>query len=67
MLYEVRVRDGEGKLKKVLTSKKLSKRHWKLYPEYHKARPGTKKSFNACGKTESSYDPDLRKSGYGDY
>ena len=67
MLYEVRVCDGEGKLKKVLTSKKLSKRHWKLYPEYYKARPGIKKSFNAYGKTESSSNPDLRKSGYGDY
>ena len=33
MFYKVQVLDAKGKLKKILTSKMLSKRHWDLFPD----------------------------------
>ena len=33
MFYKVQVLDGKGKLKKLLTSDMLSKRHWDLFPD----------------------------------
>ena len=33
MFYKVQVLDAKGKLKKLFTSKMLSKRHWDLFPD----------------------------------
>ena len=33
MFYKVQVLDAKGKLKKLLTSDMLSKRHWDLFPD----------------------------------
>ena len=33
MFYKVQVLDAKGKLKKLLTSEMLSKRHWDLFPD----------------------------------
>ena len=33
MFYKVQVLDPKGKLKKLFTSKMLSKRHWDLFPD----------------------------------
>ena len=33
MFYKVQVLDAKGKLKKLLTSRMLSKRHWDLFPD----------------------------------
>ena len=33
MFYKVQVLDAKGKLKKILTSDMLSKRHWDLFPD----------------------------------
>ena len=33
MFYKVQVLDAKGKLKKLLTSEMLSKRHWGLFPD----------------------------------
>ena len=48
MFYKVQVLDGKGKLKKLLTSDMLSKRHWDLFPDNIKKaekekKPKTKK------------------------
>lgn len=64
MFYEVRILDSKGKLKKVVTSKLLSRRHWILYPDYHKpSSPKAKNAFNAYGKAKRAFDPDR----FGDY
>ena len=59
MFYQVRIMDGEGKLKKVLTSKMLTHRHWKLFPDYLKTNPQGKSDFNAYDKAKSGYDQDV--------
>ncbi len=59
MFYQVRIMDGKGKLKKVLTSKMLTQRHWKLFPEYLKTNPRGENDFNAYGKAKSGYDNDV--------
>ena len=33
MFYKVQILDAKGKLKKILTSDMLSKRHWDLFPD----------------------------------
>ena len=33
MFYKVQILDAKGKLKKMLTSDMLSKRHWDLFPD----------------------------------
>ena len=42
MFYKVQVLDAKGKLKKLLTSDMLSKRHWDLFPDNIK-KPGKEK------------------------
>jgi hypothetical protein len=59
MFYQVRIMDGKGKLKKVLTNKMLAHRHWKLFPDYLKTNPQGKSDFNAYGKGKSGYDQDV--------
>ena len=59
MFYQVRIMDDKGKLKKVLTSKMLTNRHWKLFPDYLKTNPQGKSDFNAYGKVKSGYDQDV--------
>ena len=44
MFYEVHILDRRGKIKKVLSSKFLSKRHWNLFPETTSRKAGLKKS-----------------------
>ena len=38
MFYEVRIFDAHGKLKKVISSKRLSNRFWRLNPDTPEAR-----------------------------
>jgi hypothetical protein len=38
MFYEVRIFDAHGELKKVISSKKLSNRFWRLNPDTPEAR-----------------------------
>ena len=33
MFYKVEVLDAKGKLKKIFTTKMLSKRHWDMFPD----------------------------------
>lgn len=56
MFYQVRILDNKGKLKKVLSSKMLTHRHWKLFPDYLKTHPRGKSDFNAYGKAKGGYD-----------
>ena len=44
MFYKVQVLDAKGKLKKLFTSKMLSKRHWDLFPDNIKKVEKEKKS-----------------------
>ena len=44
MFYKVQVLDAKGKLKKLFTSKMLSKRHWDLFPDNIKKAEKEKKS-----------------------
>ena len=44
MFYKVQVLDAKGKLKKMLTSDMLSKRHWDLFPDNIKKAEKEKKS-----------------------
>ena len=44
MFYKVQVLDPKGKLKKLFTSKMLSKRHWDLFPDNIKKIEKEKKS-----------------------
>ena len=44
MFYKVQVLDAKGKLKKLLTSEMLSKRHWDLFPDNIKKAEKEKKS-----------------------
>ena len=44
MFYKVQVLDAKGKLKKMLTSDMLSKRHWDLFPDNIKKVEKEKKS-----------------------
>ena len=44
MFYKVQVLDAKGKLKKLLTSDMLSKRHWDLFPDNIKKAEKEKKS-----------------------
>ena len=44
MFYKVQVLDAKGKLKKLFTSKMLSKRHWDLFPDNIKKSEKEKKS-----------------------
>ena len=43
MFYKVQVLDAKGKLKKLLTSDILSKRHWDLFPDNIKKAEKEKK------------------------
>ena len=44
MFYKVQILDAKGKLKKILTSDMLSKRHWDLFPDNIKKDEKEKKS-----------------------
>ena len=44
MFYKVQVLDAKGKLKKLLTSDMLSKRHWDIFPDNIKKAEKEKKS-----------------------
>jgi hypothetical protein len=56
MFYKVQILDAKGKLKKILTSEMLSKRHWELFPdnikkaEKEKNKKQNKNSFNTFKK-----------------
>ena len=56
MFYKVQILDAKGKLKKLLTSEMLSKRHWELFPdnikkaEKEKNIKQSKNSFNSFKK-----------------
>ena len=57
MFYKVQILDAKGKLKKLLTSEMLSKRHWELFPDNIKKaekekniKQNKKNSFNAFKK-----------------
>ncbi|MBT5968326.1 MAG: hypothetical protein HOG61_03010 [Nitrospina sp.] len=56
MFYKVQITDAKGKLKKIFTSKMLSKRHWELFPdnikkaEKEKNNKQNKNSFNTFKK-----------------
>ena len=56
MFYKVQILDAKGKLKKLLTSEMLSKRHWELFPdnikkaEKEKNIKQSKNSFNTFKK-----------------
>jgi hypothetical protein len=45
MFYKVQILNAKGKLKKLLTSEMLSKRHWELFPDNIK-RQKKKKTKN---------------------
>lgn len=53
MFYEVRVFDSQGQLKKVISSKKLSNRFWRMNsnnpPEYDVMEPGAEEWSNRNG------------------
>ena len=54
MFYPVKIKDAEGKIKKVLTSQKLSKEYWdRVFEESKKRAPRGKRGRKA----------DTRKSG----
>lgn len=56
MFYKVQILDAKGKLKKLFTSKMLSKRHWEMFPdniknsEKEKNIKQNKKRFNSFKK-----------------
>jgi hypothetical protein len=60
MFYKVEVLDAKGKLKKIFTTKMLSKRHWDMFPDNIKKAEKEKKSktkinnFNAFKKKNYS-------------
>ena len=62
MFYKVQVLDAKGKLKKILTSKMLSKRHWELFPDNIKKsekdkKSKTKKRMNLMRLKQKNYWP----------
>jgi hypothetical protein len=60
MFYEVRVLDDKGKIKKVLSSKSLSKRYWNSFFEGPGATDMLKKS-----KIKKGFEPNSKsKAGY---
>ena len=60
MFYKVEVLDAKGKLKKIFTTKMLSKRHWDMFPDNIKKAEKEKKdkakinNFNAFKKKNYS-------------
>ena len=54
MFYKVQVLDPKGKLKKLFTSKMLSKRHWDLFPDKIKKVEKEKKSKT---KIKNKFNP----------
>ena len=53
MFYEVKVFDSRGQLKKVVSSKKLSKRFWRMndkLPPYYEERSVKSDDWNSKGK-----------------
>jgi hypothetical protein len=62
MFHKVRVLNKKGKLLKVITSKVLSNRHWRLFEEQLKPSPGKKNKFNDFKKDrerKGSYSLDI--------
>ena len=60
MFYEVRVLDRKGKIKKVLSSKSLSKRYWDSFfdgsgPEETPKKSKTRTGFNSDGNSKVGY------------
>lgn len=53
MFYSVRILDDNGNLKKVIKSKLLSQRHWKVFPGSLKTKRKKKHNFNAYSKAKS--------------
>ena len=64
MFYKVQVLDAEGKLKKLLTSRMLSKRHWDLFPDNIKKAQKEKKSKTNKKNKFNAYKP-RKLLGYG--
>ena len=50
MFYKVQVLDAKGKLKKMLTSDMLSKRHWDLFEDNSKLNPKENKKLKTKNK-----------------
>ena len=60
MFYKVQILDAKGKLKKILTSDMLSKRHWDLFPDNIKKAEKEKKlkqikEINLMGLKQENY------------
>ena len=53
MFHKVRVLNKKGQLLKVITSEVLSNRHWTIFEEKLKPRPGKKNKFNDFNKDGS--------------
>ena len=49
MFHKVRVLNKKGQLLKEITSEVLSNRHWTIFEEKLKPRPGKKNKFNDFG------------------
>lgn len=56
MFYEVRILDRQGKVKKVLSSKALSKKYWKSFFENPGAAEPSKKPKGKKGKFPGEND-----------
>ena len=55
MFYEVKVFDSQGQLKKVVSSKKLSNRFWRMsdnLPSYYEERSAKFDDLNSRGKMQ---------------
>ena len=55
MFYEVKVFDSRGKLKKVVSSKKLSNRFWRMndnLPSYYEENSSKSDDWNSKGKIQ---------------
>ena len=55
MFYEVKVFDSRGQLKKVVSSKKLSNRFWRMQdslPSYYEESSGKSDHLNSRGKMQ---------------
>ena len=61
MFYAVRILDSNGNLKKVVKSKLLSRRHWKVYPEYFQKKRKRKNNFNSYSRCYCVFSSYFRK------
>jgi|ETNmetMinimDraft_32_1059908.scaffolds.fasta_scaffold146733_2 hypothetical protein len=70
MFHKVRVLNKNGKLLKIIKSEVLSNRHWRLFEEQLKPKPGKKNKLNEFKKDgirKDSYSLDLDSFGLEGY